>query len=125
MSAEEVAEGLAAAGVIRQSLLKVATDHAQDLEHDYPLTIDEALIGGIDQTIASVLASAGYFDAKLPDTDVAAELERTKGQLDAFLGFATKLAEVASVQEPSDLVDGVEDLVDEVITKMLGEGSAE
>ena len=114
----------AAVAVIHQTLIQAANTHAKDLERDYPLTIDEALIGGVDQTIASALDAAGYFDAKLPDTDVAAELEQTKKQLDAFLGFATKLAEVAGVQEPSDLVDGVEDLVDEVITAMLSEGSS-
>lgn len=46
------------------------------------------------------------------------ELERG---LDAFVGFAQRLAEAASMQEPSELVDNVEDLVDAVITKMLSD----
>ena len=38
---------------------------------------------------------------------------------DTLMGFMVRLAEVAGEQPPSSLVDGVEDLVDATITKMV------
>lgn len=66
-------------------------------------------------------------DALMPsDLDPADPLRARVIELDAhfdtLMSFMVKLAEVAGAQPPSTLVDGVEDLVDETITKMVTGG---
>lgn len=57
--------------------------------------------------------------------ELVAEVRRAReasSHFDTLMGFMVKLAEVAGAQPPSSLVDGVEDLVDETITKMVTGG---
>ncbi|KQY58342.1 hypothetical protein ASD11_01355 [Aeromicrobium sp. Root495] len=68
-------------------------------------------------------------DALMPsDLDPAqplrARVDELEAHFDTLMGFMVKLAEVAGEQPPSTLVDGVEDLVDATITKMVsGDGA--
>lgn len=67
---------------------------------------------------------AKHIAAMDPTTTLELIAEVRKGReasshFDTLMGFMVQLAEVAGAQPPSSLVDGVEDLVDETITKMV------
>jgi len=67
---------------------------------------------------------AAYIAGMNPVTTLELVSEVRKGReasshFDTLMGFMVRLAEVAGELPPSSLVDGVEDLVDATITKMV------
>jgi hypothetical protein len=80
-----------------------------------------------DQTPDAASRAGAHAAGADPTTVLHLIAEVRKGReasshFDTLMGFMVKLAEVAGAQPPSSLVDGVEDLVDETITKMVTGG---